>query len=99
MGELLRRAWREPAPPSIATGIDCKRRRTIRLRSIEVNVELLSPDGDRAILGDHVGPRLRIIRVVVIRRHGFLSPNNTNRRDHHGEESKAQQKPTMNEAA
>jgi hypothetical protein len=52
-----------------------------------------------AFLGNHVGPRLCIIGVVVIRRHGFLSPSNTDRRHHHDEESKAQQMPTMNEAA
>src|SRR6476469_430329 len=61
-------------------------------------VELLSADGDDAIFGDHVGPRLCIIRIVVVRRHGFLSLN-TDRRRHYDEESKAQQKPTMNEAA
>ena len=60
--------------------------------------ELLTAHRDGTIFSDHVGPCLCIIGIVVVRRHGFLSLD-ADRRSHHDEESKAQQKPATNEAA
>jgi hypothetical protein len=58
-----------------------------------MNSELLSSHRDVAIFSHHIGPRLRVVRIVVICR---LLRRDT---DHDDEESNAQQNPTMNEAA
>ena len=50
-----------------------------------------------AILGRNVRPSLCVVRIVVIRRHRFLSCH-TMRRRYGDEKSQAQQNPTMNEA-
>ena len=60
-----------------------------------MNPELLSSDGNVAIFSNDVRPRLRIVRIVVIWRHSLLRRHP----DYDDEESQAQQKPTMNEAA
>ena len=93
MGQLLRSAWRQSAPATISTRIDRRQRGFITSRAIKVNSELLSSDADVAIFGDYVRPRFHIVRVVVIRR---LLCYDTRYDD---DESKAQKKPTMNEAA
>lgn len=57
--------------------------------------ELLSSDGNVAILGDDVGPRLGVVRIVVI---GILGGCSV-RGGYDHEESQAQQNPMMKEAA
>lgn len=93
MGQLLRRAWREPAPATIATRIDRGCRRLVTFRPVKVNSQRLSSDDDVAIFSNNVRPRLCIVRIVVIL--GLLRRDT----DHDDDESQAQQKPTMNEAA
>ena len=93
MGQLSCRARRESAPATISTRIDRRQRGFITSRAIKVNSELLPPDADVAIFRDYVRPRFHIVWVVVIRR---LLRYDTRYDD---EESKAQKKPTMNEAA
>src|SRR5215510_3871718 len=93
MGQLLRRAWREPAPATIATRIDCRYRRLVTLRAIKVNSEFLASDDNIAFFSNNVGPRLGIVGIVMIL---WLLGRDTN---HDHEESQAQQKPTMNDAA
>lgn len=95
MGQLLCRAWREPAPTTIATRVNCEFPCQVNLWTIKVNSELLSSDGNIAILRDDVGPRLCVVRIVVI---GILSGYAMRGRYDH-EESQAQQNPTMKEAA
>jgi len=96
VGQLLCRTWREPAPAAVATRIDCRCSRGVCPRAIEVHCELLASDRDVAIFVDHVGPRLGVVRIVMIGRHRLLSLCSYRQAD---EESNAQQSPTMNEAA
>src|SRR5689334_20179503 len=98
MGQLLPGARRQPTPTAVATRIDRRYRRTIVLRAIEMNLELLPSYENVAILGRYVGPGLQVVRIVMIGRHGFLG-RNLERRSYDDEESNAQQNPTMIDAA
>lgn len=93
MGQLLPRAWRKPAPTAISTRIDRGYRGLVALRAIKVNSELLSSHDNVAIFSNNVGPGLDVVRIVVVL---WILGRDTS---HDHEESQAQQKPTMNEAA
>ena len=93
VGQLFRRAWRESAPAAIATRIDRRYRRLVIFRAVKVNYEPLPSDDNVAIFSNNVRPRLCIVGIIVILWLLSRDPN------HDDEENKAQQKPTMNEAA
>ena len=65
-----------------------------------MHFELLLSNTHVAIFSDNVGPRLHVVRVVVIRRrHSLLRADANRTRQDDNEDSNAQQNPTMNEAA
>jgi len=89
----LRSPRGESAPAAVTTRIDRRSRGLVAQRTIKVNYELLAPDGDGPIFSNNVRPRLCIVGIIVILWLLSRDPN------HDDEENKAQQKPTMNEAA